>query len=317
VADIRSGPYQALPDLTPEAFAALKADIAERGVITPIDVDEEGVILDGHHRWRAHCESGRNEPPPVIVRAGLTEAEKMSFARRQNILRRHMSRREVRRVVETELRSAPGRSDRAIAAVLGVDHKTVAAARRSGEFPTPAERRGLDGKIRPAPPPRPSAADPAPDTPEAFAKAMLGSAEAVRANAERIAALPDDLKLALFNAGLSASSTVVVMGGDGPPHGLGPHEVAAFEAFGDYLAERGWTADAVGHHLEWLVRNGWRSPDEWLGEEGRKYRARFVALSKRGHGWPEPSPEFVEGWRHRRPPAPSEPETPADQKAGD
>ena len=45
--------YQVLPDLPPEKFEALKADIAERGVLVPIDVDEEGHILDGHHRYRA------------------------------------------------------------------------------------------------------------------------------------------------------------------------------------------------------------------------------------------------------------------------
>jgi hypothetical protein len=43
-------------------------------------------------------------------------------------------------------------------------------------------------------------------------RAMLGSAEAVRSNAERIAALPDEVKLALFNAGLSARSTTVFRG---------------------------------------------------------------------------------------------------------
>jgi hypothetical protein len=56
------GRYQFMPYLTPEAYAALKADVVKRGVQTPIDVDEEGVILEG--RWRAHCEPGRNEPPP-------------------------------------------------------------------------------------------------------------------------------------------------------------------------------------------------------------------------------------------------------------
>lgn len=41
--------YQVLPSMPDEQFAALKADIAERGVLTPIDVDEDGHILDGHH----------------------------------------------------------------------------------------------------------------------------------------------------------------------------------------------------------------------------------------------------------------------------
>jgi len=36
--------------MTPAEFEALKADIAERGVVVPIDIDEDGEILDGHHR---------------------------------------------------------------------------------------------------------------------------------------------------------------------------------------------------------------------------------------------------------------------------
>jgi len=36
-----------------EQYAALLHDIAERGVLTPIDLDEHGHILDGHHRIRA------------------------------------------------------------------------------------------------------------------------------------------------------------------------------------------------------------------------------------------------------------------------
>jgi hypothetical protein len=43
----------------------------------------------------------------------------------------------------------PQKSDRAIAADIGVDHKTVGAARRelTGEH-SPVEREGLDGKVR-------------------------------------------------------------------------------------------------------------------------------------------------------------------------
>ena len=39
--------YQLLPALPPEQFSALKADIAERGVIVPVIVDEFGIIIDG------------------------------------------------------------------------------------------------------------------------------------------------------------------------------------------------------------------------------------------------------------------------------
>ena len=52
------GKYQIMPDLTPEAFADLKASIAERGVDIPIIVDDEGNIIDGWHRQRACDELG-------------------------------------------------------------------------------------------------------------------------------------------------------------------------------------------------------------------------------------------------------------------
>ena len=48
-----TGKYQLLPDLPVAEFEALKADIAERGVVVPIDIDEDGEILDGHTRFRA------------------------------------------------------------------------------------------------------------------------------------------------------------------------------------------------------------------------------------------------------------------------
>jgi|SRR5262249_15108470 len=74
-----------MPDMSPAEFEA-KADIVERGVVVPIDVDESGEILDGHHRYRAWAELHKNEPPPTIVRDGLSEAEKRAFARKNNIL---------------------------------------------------------------------------------------------------------------------------------------------------------------------------------------------------------------------------------------
>ncbi len=54
--------YQVMPSMPPEQFAALKADIAERGVLVPIDVDEDGHILDGHHRYPRRLDRSRRPP---------------------------------------------------------------------------------------------------------------------------------------------------------------------------------------------------------------------------------------------------------------
>jgi hypothetical protein len=40
-------------ELAPEIYEALKADIARNGISVPIEIDENGNILDGHHRYRA------------------------------------------------------------------------------------------------------------------------------------------------------------------------------------------------------------------------------------------------------------------------
>ena len=47
--------WKLMPDLPEEAYQSLKASIAERGVLVPIELDETGAVLDGHQRLRA-CE---------------------------------------------------------------------------------------------------------------------------------------------------------------------------------------------------------------------------------------------------------------------
>jgi hypothetical protein len=233
---IRPGPYQSvMPDLAPDAYAALKRDIAKRGVQTAIDVDEEGVILDGHHRWRAHVETGRNDEPPTTVRAGLTEAEKASFARRQNILRRHMSRDEVRRVIEEQLRETPRRSDRSIATDLGVSPTTVGAVRRetadaASTVQAGQLREGPDGKTRRLPQSRPRPDDRADRDDDGDPPCRSGNEDAAAfrgafgvseaENRKRVATLSDEIKLKMFDAGLSASSMTVFHGNPFPEPSL-------------------------------------------------------------------------------------------------
>lgn len=98
--------YQMLPELPPEQFEALKQDIAERGALVPVIVDEFGAILDGHNRARACRELGINDYP-VEVRSGLTEAEKRVLARKLNVLRRHLTREQVRQLIGDQLRDTP------------------------------------------------------------------------------------------------------------------------------------------------------------------------------------------------------------------
>ena len=56
---------KALPDMTAEEFAALKADISTNGLLCPLE-RYEGSLIDGRHRLRACNELGI-EPDIVDV----------------------------------------------------------------------------------------------------------------------------------------------------------------------------------------------------------------------------------------------------------
>lgn len=132
-----------LPALSEEQFAELKADIAERGCLVPVELDDEGQVLDGAHRIRACSELGIK--PPTITRRGLSEDEKRAHAIALNIQRRQLTR-EARAELHRKLREA-GKSYREIAEISGVDPKTVHADASTVEISTV---RSLDGKTRPA-----------------------------------------------------------------------------------------------------------------------------------------------------------------------
>jgi N6-adenosine-specific RNA methylase IME4/ParB-like chromosome segregation protein Spo0J len=144
-------PYQLMPPLSAEEYAALKADIAERGVQVPVEYDEHGNVIDGHHRIQICAELGIVQWPR-LVRHGLSEEEKRSHARCLNLHRRHLDQAQRRSLIAAELRDVPAASDRAVAAGLGVDHKTVATVRTgleaTGEIPQLDARKGRDGRER-------------------------------------------------------------------------------------------------------------------------------------------------------------------------
>jgi site-specific DNA-methyltransferase (adenine-specific) len=141
--------YQVLPDLPPEEFVALKADIAEHGIQYHLIQDEEGNTLDGHQRERIAEELGITKYP-VKVLSGLTEEEKWHLALSLNVKRRHLTTKQKQALVEQELKRTPDLANNWLAEIVGVDDKTVAAARMRlearSEIPKVKKLRGKDGK---------------------------------------------------------------------------------------------------------------------------------------------------------------------------
>ena len=144
--------YQVMPPLTAEEYNELKNDIAERGVMVPIEYDERGNVLDGHHRLQICAELGIKDFPKVI-RAGMTEAEKRTHARKLNMARRQLTATQKRQAIQDQLQETPEMSDRQIAQAIGVANSTVTRNREkmveTGQLLQCNTSTGADGKQYP------------------------------------------------------------------------------------------------------------------------------------------------------------------------
>ena len=141
--------------LTPEERADLKAAIEKDGVRSPVLVDEDDGIIDGINRLSIAAELGLSPydvPIEIVYRA--SEDDKQGLCLRMNTARRQMSQADIRQArtnaekrtaVRAALLAHPEKSDSAIAREVGVDHKTVAAARRDLGI-SQVERIGADGR---------------------------------------------------------------------------------------------------------------------------------------------------------------------------
>ena len=90
IATQQGNTYQFFQPLSPQEREALKQDIEKRGIQVSIEIDGDGRILDGHHRWEIAQELGwTKERIPTVVRAELmTEADKITHVLKVNLLRR-------------------------------------------------------------------------------------------------------------------------------------------------------------------------------------------------------------------------------------
>jgi len=130
--------WQLLPDLGAEEFAALKASIAESGVLIPVTYEAEtNEVVDGHQRLRAVAELRAegtivSEPMKQLRHFGSDE-ERIAFVITSNVQRRKLTGAQRRDLVGEALRRLPSLSDRRLALMSGVDGKTVAAVRNELE----------------------------------------------------------------------------------------------------------------------------------------------------------------------------------------
>lgn len=165
-------------DLLPEdEFSALKADIAKRGVLVPIEYDQDGNILDGHHRLRACQELGIKDFP-TVVRRFESDGEKEEHVVTLNVRRRHLNGEQKRKWAEWFLRRHPEWTDRRVASEVGLTHPTVAKVREQMESVGTVEkfttRVGKDGvaqkaeKAKPTQAPKPNPTEFKEWTAEAF-----------------------------------------------------------------------------------------------------------------------------------------------------
>lgn len=125
------GKFQVIRPLTAEELKSLEASVKEHGVLEPITLDEDGNILDGHHRKFVADKLGIEYPTRVLE--GLDEDGKVAVAKELNYNRRQLSQDEKHQLVVDELIASPKTSNRVIARLVGVSEGTVRNVRKELE----------------------------------------------------------------------------------------------------------------------------------------------------------------------------------------
>lgn len=144
--------YQTMPPLSQDDADALERSIRTHGMQVPIIVDENGDVIDGHHRKEIADRLGIE--CPTIHELGKTEAEKVALSISLNLDRRQLTREQRREIIARSIKAEPEVSDREHARRVGASHNTVAAVRNdlesTGQVDQFDSRVGADGKERPA-----------------------------------------------------------------------------------------------------------------------------------------------------------------------
>lgn len=141
-----------MPPLSADEYDELRASIEKIGVTVPVIVDDDGNVIDGHHRVTIAQELGVQYPTRVV--SGLSEDEKIEQSVILNIARRQLTREQRRSIIAEQLKRHPEKSNREHARQLGVDDKTVGSVRNvleeRAEIPHVETRTDSLGREQPA-----------------------------------------------------------------------------------------------------------------------------------------------------------------------
>jgi hypothetical protein len=155
---------RSIPDLSESEFEALSQDIACKGILVPVIVDENNHIIDGEHRLRV-AQKLNLKDIPIQVRPGLTDQDKWQLAQDLNLHRRHLTMDKIKEIYETNKKLLPqmavqlrkeGKSYRQIGEQLDVSHQQAKnlVEMESTVNPLtvdlPEKIQGRDGRLRPA-----------------------------------------------------------------------------------------------------------------------------------------------------------------------
>ncbi len=119
--------FQNMPPLSPEEYAELEASIKEHGIQVPILIDEDGVVIDGHHRQKIAQELGIRCPKRQVI--DKTESEKRTLALSLNVHRRHLTREQKRALIAESIKADPQLPDLQHAHRTGASPHTVKSVR--------------------------------------------------------------------------------------------------------------------------------------------------------------------------------------------
>lgn len=147
-----SARYQTMPALADDDRDALERSIRTYGIQVPIIVDENGDVIDGHHRKAIALYLGIE--CPTIHEIGKTEAEKVALSISLNVDRRQLTREQKKELIARSLKAQPELSDRQHGERTGAAHTTVGRVRdeleSTGALHQSETRVSADGRERPA-----------------------------------------------------------------------------------------------------------------------------------------------------------------------